>query len=128
VAEPFCEYVELFEDGDLAPARKDGLWGYVNTKGQWVIAPQFNQAWPFYDELALASAEVGEKIKYGYINKAGEWVVNPIYDDASFFYNGAAIVVIDDKGKFSGTECLIDRTGRCFWKKKLKYTLFIQRF
>ena len=100
----------------------------MNTKGQWVIPPRFNRAWPFYDELALANAEVGRKIKYGYINKAGEWVVKPIYDDASFFYNGWATVITDDKDRISGKVGLINQSGRCVWEKKVKYTPFIQRF
>lgn len=45
------DYLESFSQG-LAVARADGLYGYVDTDGQWVIAPQFESAQPFSEGLA----------------------------------------------------------------------------
>ena len=33
-------------------ARADGLYGYVDIDGQWVIAPRFESAQPFSEGLA----------------------------------------------------------------------------
>lgn len=112
----------------LSKVKVDEKLGFINLAGEWVIPPQFNHAWPFYDELALANAEAEGKIKYGYMNKAGEWVVKAIYNGASFFYNGWATVVTDYKDRLSGKVGLINQSGRCVWEKKVKYALLIQRF
>ena len=45
------DYLESFSQG-LAVARADGLYGYVDIDGQWVIAPQFESAQPFSEGLA----------------------------------------------------------------------------
>lgn len=45
------DYLESFSQG-LAVARADGLYGYVDIDGQWVIAPRFESAQPFSEGLA----------------------------------------------------------------------------
>ena len=122
VAEPFCEDVDMFYAGSsIAAAQKDSLWGYVNTKGEWVIPPQFNYAWPFYDEFALVNVIVDGKEKYGFINQTGEWVVKPVYDDACNYLLGWATVFLKDPGNESGKLCALNKTGRCVWEEKVKY-------
>ena len=45
------DFIDEFSEG-LAAARKNGLYGYIDTAGQWVIAPQFQEAEPFSEGTA----------------------------------------------------------------------------
>lgn len=49
-------------------------FGYINTKGEVVIQPQFVQAWFFSEGLAAACIEFN---KCGYIDETGKYVINP---------------------------------------------------
>lgn len=44
--------VDAFKDG-LAPAKKSGLYGYLNVSGHWEIEPKFQYAWPFDEGMAV---------------------------------------------------------------------------
>lgn len=43
-----------FSEGLLA-VRQDDLWGYIDTKGKWIIPPQFTEAGQFNEGLAIVS-------------------------------------------------------------------------
>ena len=45
-------------------------WGYINCKGEMVIAPQFESAFPFSDGLALVETEDNG---YCFVNKKGQF-------------------------------------------------------
>ncbi|MBL7718273.1 MAG: WG repeat-containing protein [Flavipsychrobacter sp.] len=87
----------------LLPVEKDGKYGYIDHEGKWIINPQFKDAYPFSDGLALVQ---GSDDKYGYIDDNGRYVINPQYVGATNFSEGTAIVVsengyptcIDEKG------------------------------
>lgn len=64
------DYLENFSEG-LAVARANGKYGYVNTHGEWVIAPQFSNARSFSDGLAA----VCDGERWGYIS------VNTVIND-----------------------------------------------
>ena len=57
------DYLENFSEG-LAVARANGKYGYINTQGEWVIAPQFSNARSFSDGLAA----VCDGEQWGYIS------------------------------------------------------------
>jgi hypothetical protein len=76
-------------------------FGFIDTAGNMVIAPSFEEAEEFSEGLAIAS----EGEKYGYIDKNGKWAVKAIYDEAEPFHDGVAIVRQNKKTS------LIDRTG-----------------
>lgn len=90
-----------FSEG-LAAVSKGGKWGYIDTTGKIVIAPQFDAPGIFLD--GLAQFKVGKK--WGYIGKSGNIVINPIYDGTELFTEGLAAVKVNDKYGF------IDKTGR----------------
>jgi len=52
----------LFREG-LAPIQVGDLWGYMNSSGEVVIEPQFEEAYFFSDGLGLIKLEG----RYGYI-------------------------------------------------------------
>ena len=57
--------------GGLAGVATENGWGYINTSGNFVIQPQFRDAWPFYN--GLAEVEFMDET-WGYINKSGDVV------------------------------------------------------
>ena len=64
-----------FSEG-LADGKKDKLVGFFNSKGEWVIKPQFEAVREFHNGFAAARLNG----KWGLINTKGEWVVKPVYD------------------------------------------------
>jgi len=121
---PFsAEHVSNFSEGLAAvrPGKTLGgcdKVGYLNTKGEWSIQPQFDEAHDFSE--GLAAVNQGAKChmggKWGYVDKGGKLSVPFQYQFAGRFKNGHACVeeagqwkIIDTKG--SGTpveksECL----------------------
>ncbi len=87
----------------LMPAKKYGLWGFINKQGEWVIDATYEEAYYFSEGLA-AVRYVGT---WGFINRYGQWVIRPEYADAKPFSEGFACVMkngkwgfIDKKGNF----------------------------
>ncbi|MFN3405785.1 MAG: WG repeat-containing protein [Cytophagaceae bacterium] len=69
------EPVLYFENSNLiAPAQQNGKWGYVNTKGEWVIPPTYVYAKPFNNGLAEVKMYAEGKARIGLINKENKLV------------------------------------------------------
>lgn len=98
----FDDIYGYFREGFTA-VKKDGLWGYVNSKLETVIPFQFAEAGRFWN--GLAPVVLPGKSGVGFINKKGEIVINPIYEKTrqgqdeviSVFSNGKW-KIIDNKG------------------------------
>ncbi|MDP8051324.1 WG repeat-containing protein [Pasteurella atlantica] len=97
-------YKEYFDDNGFTTAHKNGKSGIINTKGQWVINPQFEIIGEFAKNgLAFAT----KNDLYGYINTKGEWVIPPRFKRVSdFSANGLARM--EEKGKYG----FIDKRGK----------------
>jgi hypothetical protein len=85
-----------FREG-LAPVKKNGKWGYVNTAGSFVIEPRFDGAHSFSE--GLAAVLVGEK--WGYVDRQGRVVIRPRFgfgaeDERHDFSEGLALVYLKD--------------------------------
>ena len=93
-----------YGDGLIEKRDTNGLSGYINYEGDWVIPPQFRSAHPFHDGMALVRRE-SMTGKRGYIDKEGNAVTDEIFEDAGYFSHGAARVQIDS------LYGLIDKTG-----------------
>ncbi len=87
--------------GFLAGAKKDGKWGFINDKGEWIIQPAFDKVLPFREGLAAANIgfffdplDAGNcrTGKWGFIDKTGKWVVEPRFDAVESFQEGFARV------------------------------------
>lgn len=61
--------VKAAADEPVAGAQDIYLWGYINTKGEWVIAPQYTKVYPFVDNVATVQLESGE---WQLINKSND--------------------------------------------------------
>ncbi len=91
-------------DATLFPARIGDQYGYINSRGQMVIKPQFDSAEKFHDGLALVTQggkriEISEGVstrmmgKPGYIDRTGKFVI-PVgkFQFANSFSEGLAPV------------------------------------
>jgi hypothetical protein len=74
----------------LTRAKKNGKWGFLNSSGTFVIAPQFN--WASHFSEGLAAVMVGKK--FGFIDESGRLVIQPLYRDAGDFSEGLARVKV----------------------------------
>ncbi len=81
----------------LLAAKKEGLWGAVNLKGEWVIAPQFKAAgasnleeeYAFEPEVSFRNGLLPaskDSTNWGLINAKGKWGIPPQY--AEILYVG----------------------------------------
>ena len=77
------------------------MWGFKDSTGNWVIAPEFNFASQFSEGLA----GVCMNGKWGYINPEGEVAIPCRFDDATYFSEKLAGACKDGKWGF------INRSG-----------------
>jgi hypothetical protein len=118
----------------------DGKTGFADRSGKLVINPQWDEAFPFTEGLALvcvgecdADHRLGTRwgkdfqperleqtFKYGYVDESGRLAINPMYEGASLFHDGLAAVCVG-KGcymsypKKEGAEAqwgYIDKSGK----------------
>jgi hypothetical protein len=95
-------------------------WGVIDTKGNWIIKPEFNFIKEFSDGLAFALKEG----KGGFIDKTGNFVIPPKYDNPGmgeycqgYFSNGFSEVNRD--GKYF----IIDKTGKEFFQYMYSWSM-----
>ena len=93
---------------------KDRQWGFVDSKGDWIISPVFDDVKSFSEGLS----PVKKNGKWGYINMEGEMVINPDYDDAFAFSHWLGSVEVE--GKFG----CINTHGEIVIKPKFENPLF----
>jgi hypothetical protein len=79
----------LYEDvghlsEEVAPAKQDGLWGYVDVSGKWVIAPRYEAAGAFLNGYATVKLEG----KTALISREGKVITPFKYNDAGYVQNG----------------------------------------
>jgi uncharacterized protein YdhG (YjbR/CyaY superfamily) len=132
---PQAETVFSFSDGLAAFTIKNDegeeVIGFVNTKGEVTINPQFDEVGKFSDGLcAFRSNKDG---KSGFIDKEGKIVINQQFELASDFENGLAVVksgekygVVNKEGKYTinpqfdgmmadGDLFMIEQDGKTGW-------------
>lgn len=93
------EKIEIFDDYayfkmGLVPAKRNGKWGFINKKMDFVIEPQFDHVGCFTpDGVARVGIKKGIKdYVYGYIDTSGNFIVEPVFPSAEDFKNGCAKV------------------------------------
>ncbi|MBQ8927337.1 MAG: WG repeat-containing protein [Oscillospiraceae bacterium] len=60
--------------------------GYMDINGNVIISQSFDDAYPFYDGIAMVRVDG----QYGYIDGDGNYVIEPQYDAAGGFSTGSA--------------------------------------
>ena len=96
------------EDGTFA-VRKNGLWGFIDTNGNEIITPQYEDYDSFNDGIAI----VRKNRKRGYINKLGQEITPLKYWHCHYFYGGIAVAE-----NFDHTSEVIDKNGNVLFKSK----------
>lgn len=118
------------EPNQLFPMQLNDRTGFINIKGEIVIAPQFDYAHRFHNGLALVQIN-GKNVsqtkrstyytggKYGYIDKTGKFVIEAKFIIAQDFSEGLAAVGMPTRngGRSFG---YIDTTGRMVIKPRFQ--------
>lgn len=114
VKQPTFLSVSYFNEG-LAPAAIERKKvGFINELGEFVLAPDFQQAVPFSDGLACVTVKNGRPRNKGFINARGEMVIEPRFRRETSFVNGYAQVEFEDQF------AVIDKTGKIIWQRPLE--------
>lgn len=71
-----------FYKSDLAPVKASGKWGYINRKGDFAVTPQFDFAFCFDGDVAIAASDG----KYGLIDKKGQFITPPTFSHVAVDY------------------------------------------
>ena len=97
------EAINIFSEG-LASAKKKQKWGFINTQGQFVISPQYDEVDYFRPSGLCAVQKNG---KWGFINKKGMEVIAIIYPDVNQQMLDTNVVV-----KKNGKWAVFDNQGK----------------
>jgi len=108
---------EDFVEG-LSPARSGHNWGFIDTKGNWVIKAKYKRVEPFAEGLAAVTGHSdfvvypeGYIFPVAYIDKNGATIIDfpkGVAEAYPFSEGMAAVMLFDGFGKLG----YIDRTGR----------------
>jgi hypothetical protein len=108
---PFREAIEkelLATENFLIPFKnKEDKMGYIDTLGNWIISPNFDEASDFYEGLA----SVCKNDSCYFINKDGQRVFTSFFEEAETFKAGITIV------KKNNAYCLMNRIGQIVSKE-----------
>lgn len=86
------EFAEPFKQG-LAAASSNGYWGFLDTKGNWVIPPRYQKVRSFSEGRAWVRDDPG----WGAVDPKGKNIIPPSFQDCHSFCEGLAWVR-DEKG------------------------------
>ena len=106
----FREFDDVFDFNEgFARVRKDGMYGYINTKGEQIVECKFDDAYNFNEGFA----RVIKDGKWGYINTKGY----PVIFDKS-------------KNEIEVLDKVIDRSNNTFYLSRLgdKFGLLDENF
>lgn len=119
VLEKSWKKIGQYSEG-LCPVLDDanGLWGYVDKSGEYVIKPSYYEAHPFSEDLAAVKNKNGV---FDFIDKTGKIVLATKYQNIHSRYRGAligflegyALVSMGNLASLNGFS-LIDKTGKIF--------------
>lgn len=77
-------------DGFLA-VKKNGLWGYIDTEGNWVLEPQYRAAKSFSNGLAGVCIDD----MWGFIDRSGKIVITCEYEDVDYWNEKGCCMVFE---------------------------------
>jgi len=84
------------------------LWGYLDHDGAVVIAPRFERADFFYENMA--AVRLGGR--WGFIDPRGRVVIAPTFSDARRFSDGVAYIRVDSPNSQRDMSGYIDKMGQ----------------
>ncbi|MBI5540524.1 MAG: WG repeat-containing protein [Bacteroidia bacterium] len=96
-----------FIEGRAPIFLKTDKFGFINTKGNIVIEPEFAGVGYFYSGIAWARA-LNNNI--GFIDTTGKWVIEPLFDIAMDFDTESGMAQVRKDGKW----VFVNKTGQIF--------------
>ena len=81
VIEPRFEALGTFANDDVISAKIDGLWGFIDRTGAFVIEPIYEKCSDF--SYGLAAVKLNGL--WGYIDEDGQYVFEPQFDDVVYY-------------------------------------------
>ena len=95
---------KVYKDAQINGLRKqkcnNGKYGFINTKGKFIIKPIFDDVDVFKNEIS----RVKYNGKWGFINLHGKTIIEPIYEEASEFKNNLSLIKYNGKWGFINLE------------------------
>ncbi|MDR1915373.1 MAG: WG repeat-containing protein [Synergistaceae bacterium] len=88
------EQYSFFSDGLLATLGGNGLYGFTDMLGNWVISPDYEEVGSFNEGLCVVTKGRVD----GYINRSGDVVIDLKFKNALPFTYGMAVVDMDPGG------------------------------
>ena len=88
-----CQDVDILTPDGLIAICKNNKWGFVNTAGEVVIQPTYENARSFYNGFAAVCKEG----TWGFINTANKLVIPYEFTDVTYFDNAGTCMVRVDK-------------------------------
>lgn len=108
------------------------LYGFIDSLGQVVVAPQFDESGVFSylkerrqeprfrdlypDGLAVKGITIDSIPMYGYVDEADTFVIQPVFHGALAFSEGLAQVCVEERGR--QRRFMIDTRGNRVFEKK----------
>jgi len=92
----------------------DQRWGFVNSEGEWIISPVYDDVKSFSEGLSPVKTDD----RWGYIDMKGELVIHAEYDDAFVFSHWLGCVELE--GKYG----CVDTRGNMVIKPRFENPLF----
>jgi len=103
---------------DIKPKQStNGLYGYADEKGKFIIEPRFEKAFPFENGVA----RILEKKLWGLIDQKGNYKISPKYYELQGVKNNLLIVGINDSKSGLILYGLMDITGRELIKPQYQF-------
>lgn len=99
----------------IAPAKLGGLWGYINQRGDWIIAPQYGHANNFHENLAEVVMYQDDKIVSAFINIHNKQVIQLPEINYSILSEGMLAYLENNEYGY------MDSTGRKVIPAQFKY-------
>lgn len=94
------EWIKPGSEG-LFPAGKNGMVGFVNSSGNWVIEPQFTETGIFSEQIS----KFRNTLSWGLIGIDGQIISDAKWDEIKDFSSGIAVA------KSNGQYYLLNKTG-----------------
>lgn len=94
------EWIKPGNEG-LFPAGKGGMSGFVNSSGEWVIAPRYAETGNFYEQIT----KFRNSLSWGLMDMDGRIISDPKWDEIKDFQAGLAVA------KANGQFFLLDKNG-----------------
>jgi len=95
-----CADMDVYMDGYIAYKDSSGKWGYVNTKGETKIEPQFENAKSFSGGLGAVCVDG----LWGFAKQNGKVVIDCQYLDGGYFSENGICFVSVYEGKYHKIE------------------------